>query len=533
MKMEDISTIIGGISEELIEEVSAQREKEFFEARDKKRRSIRWTVKIALPIAACIAVIVAIPGIISSFGDGIVMEKPSDKDTISTEAPSDDMGSGSGKPTAFGKIPAKYQSSYDSDVKLESVKTLAAAQYPACAEFPDYSDQNADYMLQQRIYDEFNGSRISSAKDIDKYSDFYDELISSALTDCNDENRVISPVNLYIAASMLAEISDGETRRQILGALNVSTIDELRENAEALWNSNYIYDRTRKQLLSSSLWLNEGVKFKKSAIKALSEHYYADSFSGDFGDPGLTSDMQKWLSKRTGGLLEEQIGDVSLDESMIMDILTTVYFSAKWKHEFSPKFNERLIFHSPSGDVEADFMCQSDDDKDYYRGESCGAIYKDFEGGGRMWLILPDEGRTVSEVFSQESLIESILDGKKDSAEQVMLNLKLPKFDVSSDIDISNSFKAMGIENAFDLDAADFSALTNQSPVYVSNVNHAARVVIDEEGCKAAAFTVIEAPGAAPWEEKKTIDFILDRPFIFIIESDVGQPLFIGVVNNV
>ncbi len=466
-------------------------------------------LKIALPIAACVAVIAAIPGIISSFG-----------------------GISSIKSSVFGKIPAEYQSSCDSVVELKEVKAIAAAKYPVCAEYPDYSEEDKDHSFQESIYCKYNSTRIKSANSIDKYSDFYSNLISSALSGCDDENRVISPMNLYIAASMLAEISDGETRKQILGALNVSSIDELRTNAKTLWDTNYIYDRTKKQIPSSSLWLNENVRFKKPALKALAKYYYADSFSGDFGDPDTTRDMQSWLSKRTGGLLDEQIGDIELDESCLMDLLTTVYFSAKWQGGFNQKYNERLVFHSPSGDVEAEFMCHFIDDRDYYRGESYGAAYKAFKGGGRMWLILPDEGSTVEEVISKGNLVDTLLTGKKDNVEQVTLNLKLPKFDVSSDIDLSENFKAMGIENAFDINSADFSAITSQT-AYVSKINHAARVVIDEEGCKAAAFTEIPIVGAAAWQEKKTIDFVLDRPFIFIIESDVGQPLFIGVVNNV
>lgn len=510
MKREDISKIIDGIDEELIEEVSSQREKEFFESRDKKRRAARRAVKIALPIAACLALIAAVPGIISSFG-----------------------GIGSIKSSVFGKVPAEYQSSYDSVVELKEVRAIAAAEYPECAEYPDYSEEDKDHSLQESIYDKYNSNRRKLAIDIDKYSGFYSKLISSSLSECDKENRVISPVNLYIAASMLAEVSDGETRRQILGALDVDSIEELRENAKTLWDTNYIYDRTKKQILSSSLWLNKDVRFKKPALKALAKYYYTDSFSGDFGDPDTTRDMQSWLSKRTGGLLDEQIGDIKLDESGIMDILTTVYFSAKWQGEFNQKYNERLVFHSPSGDVEAEFMCHFIDDRDYYRGESYGAAYKDFKGGGRMWLILPDEGSTVEEVISKGRLVDTLLTGKQDNVEQVMLNLKLPKFDVSSDIDLSNSFKAMGIENAFDINSADFSAITSQTNACVSKVNHAARVIIDEEGCKAAAFTEILLVGAAAPVEKRQVDFILDRPFIFIIESDVGQPLFIGVVNNV
>ena len=56
------------------------------------------------------------------------------------------------------------------------------------------------------------------------------------------------------------------------------------------------------------------------------------------------------------------------------------------------------------------------------------------------------------------------------------------------------------------------------------------RVQIDEEGVKAA--TYIEIPGvgsAEPLEE--IVDFILDRPFVFVITND-NIPLFAGCVNN-
>ena len=61
-------------------------------------------------------------------------------------------------------------------------------------------------------------------------------------------------------------------------------------------------------------------------------------------------------------------------------------------------------------------------------------------------------------------------------------------------------------------------------------MNQAVRVQIDEQGVKAAAY--IEIPGAgaaAPPEE--IIDFILDRPFLFVITSN-NLPLFAGAVNT-
>ena len=61
--------------------------------------------------------------------------------------------------------------------------------------------------------------------------------------------------------------------------------------------------------------------------------------------------------------------------------------------------------------------------------------------------------------------------------------------------------------------------------------NQAVRVQIDEEGVKAAAY--IEFPGAgAAMPPEEIIDFILDRPFLFVITNRYDLPLFAGIVNN-
>lgn len=57
------------------------------------------------------------------------------------------------------------------------------------------------------------------------------------------------------------------------------------------------------------------------------------------------------------------------------------------------------------------------------------------------------------------------------------------------------------------------------------------RVMIDEEGCTAVAYTVMAAVGAGmPPDEE--IDFTLDRPFLFVITGDGELPLFVGIVNQ-
>ena len=95
----------------------------------------------------------------------------------------------------------------------------------------------------------------------------------------------------------------------------------------------------------------------------------------------------------------------------------------------------------------------------------------------------------------------------------------------------ADGLKKMGVKDVFKDSDADFSVLTDLEPVWLEKVQHAARVVIDEEGCTAAAYTAMLLLGsAAPPDEE--VDFVLDRPFLFVLTGIDNLPLFVGVVNQ-
>ena len=111
------------------------------------------------------------------------------------------------------------------------------------------------------------------------------------------------------------------------------------------------------------------------------------------------------------------------------------------------------------------------------------------------------------------------------------VNLSVPKFDVSSTVNLKDGLGKMGVNKVFDMESSDFTEITSDSPVYISAVNQSARVEIDEKGVKAA--TYIEIPGfGSPMPPEEIIDFVLNRPFVFVI-SKGNLPLFTGVVNNI
>ena len=76
---------------------------------------------------------------------------------------------------------------------------------------------------------------------------------------------------------------------------------------------------------------------------------------------------------------------------------------------------------------------------------------------------------------------------------------------------------------------SDTSDMANVAYVYPAR---AARIAIDEDGCIGAAFTVIESAPTGTPPNPNEIDFVLDRPFLFVVSSRDHLPLFAGVVNH-
>lgn len=430
--------------------------------------------------------------------------------------------------------------------KTETTKyQLAAVKYPEMAAYPnemDYIDSKTGEFDDEgfsKVYDAWREDKQAQRNQPEGYADgldgFFAKSIAELLSDANGQNKVYSPLNVYMALCMLAEVTDGNSRQQILDLLGANDIDTLRAQAGSLWNANYCDDGAVTSILASSLWLNQDVSFVQSTMDSLAKNYYASSYQGEMGSADFNKALQDWLNEQTGGLLEEQASTLEMSPETIMALATTIYFRAKWASEFSENATSEGLFYTLSADGEAitcDFMHQSGT-RNYYWSDKFSAVAQRLEGSGNMWFILPDEDVSVDELLSDSKTMDFILaDGDWENSKFLTVNLSLPKFDVVSDTDLVPELKELGITDVFDADISDFTPMTTDTDeIFLSKAQHAARVTIDEEGVIAAAYTVMMAAGSAmPPDEE--IDFTVDRPFIFAITGADGLPLFVGVVNN-
>lgn len=430
------------------------------------------------------------------------------------------------------------------DVEINA-EPLCYVEYPKWAEYPNIEDfENPDvdgYFFYNPEYDkklnEYNAGvreRRKLAKNINEYSNFYKTSAREILGSADGENMVYSPLALYEALSMLAEITDGSTRDEVLEVLDSPDIETQRDRAQTLFVSNYSEATGSMVLPAASLWINVDYPYNKEAVDSLAFNYFAESYLFDGYDESSTARIQNWINEKTRGLLKEAVEGVELTPDSILNICTTLYFNGRWSDWFYKDYTEEMTFHSPSGDITTDFMYKQESGS-LFLGSNFTAVINSFENdGGLMYFILPNEGETVDDVLSSDEYLDFVFirNPRQDfDYYDAIVHQRIPKFDISSDVSLNQALKNLGIEKVF-TGNGDFSNLISEKyPVSVDKVQHAARIKIDEEGCEAAAYVDLGLVGEAP-PPPEEVYFTADRPFIIVIKTDTNQPLFMGVVNN-
>ena len=423
------------------------------------------------------------------------------------------------------------------DLGRGGVQVLAAAEYPQMAAYPNelkYIKWNGEFDDEafQQVYDRWRDD-LNALRPEEGFADGLETYFPTAARALlsGQGNRVCSPLNVYMALAMLAEITDGDTRQEILAALGSDDLEDLRTQAKAVWRSVYRQDGAVNSVLANSLWLNEGSSFRQETVDLLAENYYASVYRGEMGSDGLDQALRDWLDEQTGGLLKNATKSARFSPDTVLALASTVYFQSKWKEEFSKSKTQEDIFHGLSGDTSVDFL-RSDGAGQYYWGEDFAAYGKRLESGGTMWFFLPDEGVTPEDLLAGEDVFTLAADSDRwENQTRLIVHVSIPKFDIFQQQTLTDALETMGISKVFDLGQADFSPISDND-LYLSQADHAARLIIDEEGVTAAAYTLMaEAGGARPPEED--VDFRLDRPFLTMVTSQDGLLLFAGIVCDI
>ncbi len=401
-------------------------------------------------------------------------------------------------------------------------------------------------------YDESNtdGFKVISKSAADFAARFSGAAYSEFGADKNN-NIAVSPISAYMALSLAARCTDGDTRAEILSALGVS-YELMESELKNLYRSLNIERRSNTGDLSAlvelgnSIWLDKSANANKICLESLANDYYCYSYSADFARDNDNANLavRSFVRERTHKLIDI---DFDLSPSTVFALINTLYLKDVW--------NEH------GDDIELtnvgiDFLCDDGKitNKRFIDGYYCGgraytsksgeftSFFTSTHGGHRINFIVPSDGYTVDDVFTAENIAEmsAITDyGEIDTENKIYYhtNCVFPMFDASFDEDVRPLLeKNMNVRKMFDPVNADYSPITDGNGVACSRVRHVAKLKVDRKGIEGAAVTVEAMDGsAAPIDKYKDVyeTFTVDRAFGFTITDYYGTTLFSGVVKKI
>lgn len=345
-----------------------------------------------------------------------------------------------------------------------------------------------------------------------------------------------SPAALYTALSMVAELADGDSLDSLLSALEADGTGELRKNTGNLWRylcNNPDVKAPGKITIANSLWLNQDYSFNGETLQNLADHYYVASYTGEM-QKEIPGEVSRWVKKQTNGLLDCR---VKPDPNTMAVLLSAVYFYDDWAEAFKKADVTDGRFKGPEEEwISVNYMKRTEENRAYYQENGVTASVQYFQNGGKMLFILPDEGRSPADVLSDTELLASLLDWEGSARDTGTVKWSIPRFTLSSTIDLEEGLSALGLGGLFDGLANDgnpLPKLSDGTAAYIGKAEQGTSVSINEKGCEASSYVMIEAQAkGAELPSEKVVSMMLNRPFVFAVLSKNDVPLFLGVVND-
>ena len=333
----------------------------------------------------------------------------------------------------------------------------------------------------------------------------------------DDENAVISPYSVLYALAMAQHGASGNTLEEF-----EKTIGTNRDVLEAYLNAS-LPSKDDALKTSNSIWIrNNFEKFVKAEfLSDMKKSFATEVFSAAFNDETL-KDINKYISDKTNDLIQDALKEISADT--VMFLINTVYFKAEWVSPFSGS-NHELTFNNMDGSKGKTPYMYSDENK-YISDDKAEGFIKEYKDCNYAFAaILPNKGVEIDDYV--DSLTGKHISDMLSSPASVSMEVEMPKFETKFGAPLKEILSDMGIKDAFNPDAADFSDMANG--VFISKVTHDAIIKVNEKGTEAAAATIV----AFDTESGPDKRIVINRPFMYVIfDTQTYAPIFIGQITN-
>jgi serpin B len=361
----------------------------------------------------------------------------------------------------------------------------------------------------------------------------YQQLIKN-----NTGNVFYSPYSISTALAMTYAGAAGDTAKQMSTALQFTlpqaqlhpAFNQLAlDLASRGQNAKGTNGKSFSLNIANALWGQQDYKIQSAFLNTLAQNYGAGMNLLDFSNSPESSrvTINDWVSQQTNNRINDLLPQGSIDSLTRFVLTNAIYFDAAWQDPFAKESTHNQTFNLLNGSTVTVPMMSRDGGYSYIKGTGYQAVELPYDGDEiAMDIIMPDAGKFNT---FDSSMTADKVNGIIGSLQNSFIALTMPKFSFDSSFSLKSALSALGMPIAFSETNADFSGITGNTDLHISDVVHKAFVAVDEEGTEAAAATGVVIGLAAMPQYSMTVD----QPFIFLIRDiKTGAILFVGRVLN-
>jgi serine protease inhibitor len=344
-----------------------------------------------------------------------------------------------------------------------------------------------------------------------------------------DQNIFISPISVAMALGMTYNGAAGTTQEAMQEVLELEgmNLQQVNESYRSLIDLLQGLDPRVEFTLANSIWYRNGMTFEQEFLDLNRDYFDAEVAPIDFGAPSASQTINGWVDEKTNGRISEIVPD-PVPSNVVMYLINAIYFKADWTHQFDKSRTKDAPFRLMDGsEVTVDMMEHAAEipvrllwNADFV------AVELSYGGDAYvMTILLPSEPTGISALL--DALTQENWSAWLDQLGTGEIYVRLPKFTLEYELEMSDVLTALGMGVAFSPGAADFTKMYAPGGIWIDQVKHKSFVKVDEEGTEAAAATSVAMVDSAP------MPIVVDRPFVFVLREKLsGTILFMGKVMD-
>ncbi|XP_003225624.2 serpin B6 [Anolis carolinensis] len=349
------------------------------------------------------------------------------------------------------------------------------------------------------------------------------------------KNVFYSPWSMSSALSMVFMGAKGNTAAQMATVLSVPKGEELHQEYGKLLSK--INKPDTKCLLKSAnrLFGEESYEFLAPFIDSSQKFYHAGLEKLNFikTSEDCRKHINAWVEEQTAGKITNLLAPGIINNLTRLVLVNAIYFKGNWANQFRKEHTMERPFRINKNESRPVQMMFKKAKYNMTYISDCRTKVLEIPYVGNelsMIILLPDEiedNSTGLEKLEREMTYEKLMDWiNPEMMDLTQVELSLPKFKLEQTYDLKPILFGMGMSDAFHGGKADFSGMSPQNDLFLSEVVHKSFVEVNEEGTEAAAATaavmMLRCAMIVP-------QFTVDHPFFFLIRhNETKSILFFG-----